>query len=243
MRTSYTSEQVDAACNAAYLVYTGSLSAQEAIQHLTDDHGINQTSAKDYITIYKQLVTGRSFLRGMASDAMAQFLTHIHENYGSPGISRSLAALQLHIERTEKGNNSTMRSMRSVAEKFERFRSPPDSLDEIQRNFQESVNIALVSTAQARANRLASSDKSPAIIFAITKVFRRNPDVVAEVLVRASGTCEHCNQPAPFRRMKDGTPYLEVHHKKTLATGGSDTVGNAIALCPNCHRKMHYGLN
>ncbi|MGO2991961.1 MAG: HNH endonuclease [Halomonadaceae bacterium] len=24
---------------------------------------------------------------------------------------------------------------------------------------------------------------------------------------------------------------------------GSDTVENAIALCPNCHREMHYGIN
>ena len=26
-----------------------------------------------------------------------------------------------------------------------------------------------------------------------------------------------------------------------LLEGGPDTVENAIALCPNCHRKQHYG--
>ncbi|MFM0350878.1 HNH endonuclease [Paraburkholderia sp. RL17-347-BIC-D] len=26
-----------------------------------------------------------------------------------------------------------------------------------------------------------------------------------------------------------------------LAQGGPDTVANAIALCPNCHRERHYG--
>jgi 5-methylcytosine-specific restriction enzyme A len=41
--------------------------------------------------------------------------------------------------------------------------------------------------------------------------------------------------------MPDGTPFLEVHHLRTLADGGSDRVSNAVALCPNCHRQMHYG--
>ncbi len=27
---------------------------------------------------------------------------------------------------------------------------------------------------------------------------------------------------------------------KHLANNGDDTVENAIALCPNCHRKAHY---
>nr|WP_275041241.1 HNH endonuclease signature motif containing protein [Halomonas meridiana] len=46
---------------------------------------------------------------------------------------------------------------------------------------------------------------------------------------------------APFNRKSDGSPYLEVHHRKPLAEGGDDTVANAIALCPNCHRAAHYG--
>lgn len=33
----------------------------------------------------------------------------------------------------------------------------------------------------------------------------------------------------------------EVHHKVPLSAGGDDTVENAIALCPNCHRKAHFG--
>jgi hypothetical protein len=71
--------------------------------------------------------------------------------------------------------------------------------------------------------------------------FIRNPNVVAEVLERASGVCEECSNPAPFIKASDGTPYLEVHHKIRLADGGDDTVDNAIAVCPNCHRKLHYG--
>lgn len=59
--------------------------------------------------------------------------------------------------------------------------------------------------------------------------------------IDAKGICERCRKPAPFIRDNDNSPYLEVHHKIPLADGGDDTVENAIALCPNCHRQAHYG--
>lgn len=75
----------------------------------------------------------------------------------------------------------------------------------------------------------------------MTRAFKRNPDVIAEVLIRADGVCEQCDQHAPFKRASDGTPFLEVHHIIRLADGGEDTVDNTIAVCPNCHRELHYG--
>ncbi len=62
----------------------------------------------------------------------------------------------------------------------------------------------------------------------------------AYVLQEANGICECCGSPAPFEK-DDGSTYLEVHHLRTLADYGSDTVENAVAICPNCHRELHYG--
>lgn len=72
--------------------------------------------------------------------------------------------------------------------------------------------------------------------------FVRDPKVVAWVLNNSKGFCECCNQKAPFNK-EDGTPFLEVHHLIRLADGGYDSISNAIALCPNCHRELHYGEN
>lgn len=71
-----------------------------------------------------------------------------------------------------------------------------------------------------------------------TNVYERNADVAAYVKVRANGKCDLCEEKAPFAD-KHGNPYLEEHHVKRLADGGADTIDNAVALCPNCHRKMH----
>lgn len=69
--------------------------------------------------------------------------------------------------------------------------------------------------------------------------FVRDPEVIAWVLEEADGRCEKCGGPAPFCR-DDGDPFLEVHHVRPLAKGGPDTIDNAAACCPNCHRQLHH---
>jgi len=75
-----------------------------------------------------------------------------------------------------------------------------------------------------------------------TTQFKRDASVKAWVLKAAGGRCECCSRSAPFQAA-DGTPFLEVHHVRQLADSGSDTISNAVALCPNCHREIHYGEN
>ena len=70
--------------------------------------------------------------------------------------------------------------------------------------------------------------------------YERRPEVRAWILRESHGKCECCQGAAPFNR-PDGSPYLEVHHAVPLAAGGPDTVDNAIAVCPNCHRRLHHG--
>jgi 5-methylcytosine-specific restriction protein A len=108
-------------------------------------------------------------------------------------------------------------------------------------DFEALVAASKRLSAAKRRARLASALKKPARTQVVSTAFQRNPDVVAAVLIRAKGQCEDCKRPAPFKRASDDTPYLEVHHRVHLAQGGDDTVENAVALCPNCHREAHYG--
>ena len=55
----------------------------------------------------------------------------------------------------------------------------------------------------------------------------------------AKGKCDLCLKNAPFKKKKTNEPYLECHHVKLLVRGREDIIDNAVALCPNCHRKMH----
>jgi len=75
----------------------------------------------------------------------------------------------------------------------------------------------------------------------ITRI-ERNPQVKVWILQNAGDTCECCSNAAPFVTA-EGAPFLEVHHLKRLADKGSDRISNAIAVCPNCHRELHFGAN
>jgi 5-methylcytosine-specific restriction protein A len=84
--------------------------------------------------------------------------------------------------------------------------------------------------------------KAPKKVTRSAEQYERDPKVKAWVLQNAKGKCELCESDAPF--MDDaGFPFLEVHHVVPLADGGDDVVSNAVALCPNCHRECHHGVN
>lgn len=77
---------------------------------------------------------------------------------------------------------------------------------------------------------------------ATRNIYQRSRDVRDYVLARAGAKCEGCKAPAPFLR-PDGTPYFEPHHLRRLSDGGPDHPTHVIALCPNCHRRVHAGAD
>lgn len=124
----------------------------------------------------------------------------------------------------------------------EQRKQPDDykSINDYYKQLEAEVNQARLNKLD-RLKRLQTAPKTPETLEIVHRVFKRNPDVIAEVLERADGFCERCRNAAPFLRKSDRTPFLEVHHSIPLAQGGEDTVENAVALCPNCHRERHYG--
>jgi 5-methylcytosine-specific restriction protein A len=109
---------------------------------------------------------------------------------------------------------------------------------ELDKTFEIKVKKASALSLDELKSRASKSQTKPGSRIATTTTYQRDPNVVNYTLKRANGMCELCEQPAPFNK-RNGEPYLEVHHVEQLSNGGSDTIENAVALCPNCHRKMH----
>lgn len=95
-----------------------------------------------------------------------------------------------------------------------------------------------LSTAKVKSRAQQTGKKNVGCRSTVTKVYERNPYVAEFAKRRAHGYCELCKEPAPFSN-REGEPYLETHHINWLSNGGEDTIENTVALCPNCHRKMH----
>ncbi len=72
------------------------------------------------------------------------------------------------------------------------------------------------------------------------EILDRSREVAQYALRRAEGRCECCLTASPFLRT-NGQPYLEVHHTTRLADAGLDAPAHVAAICPTCHRHIHYG--
>lgn len=106
-----------------------------------------------------------------------------------------------------------------------------------------------IAAEQKRAKRLNEDDllekakirqkKTPALRKAVNSIEYVRDPYIAEYSKRcANGVCQLCKKEAPFKTKK-GEWYLESHHVCWLSEGGADSIANTVALCPNCHAKMH----
>jgi 5-methylcytosine-specific restriction enzyme A len=105
-----------------------------------------------------------------------------------------------------------------------------------------AVDKLLVTAPLQKLRTLAlngASEQLPAKNISTT-TYVRSEAIRRYALARANGVCELCDNPAPFMTSK-GKPYLEVHHVSRIADGGPDHPDKVAALCPNCHRKAHFG--
>ena len=222
--------------NISKRVYLKELTQAGGANELERLHHVNVNSAKIGITVYGKLIQGLEFKRALNSDHMEYYLNQFFLEGGSKALMKPLRALAKHIQYYEGKNKVNCRSLSNLENRFRKKLNSSSLLSEIELEFQAAVDNSRKITTKEREYILKSASKTPEQKTVTVQVYIRNPHVVASVLLRADGTCENCHSKAPFFRKKDDSPYLEVHHKIQLADGGNDSVENAIALCPNCHR-------
>lgn len=108
---------------------------------------------------------------------------------------------------------------------------------------EKSENEKLKEVRKLNSNEIKSRAKIAESERVTTKevktIYRERNQYIAEYTKeRANGICDLCGKEAPFKD-KNGKPYLESHHVITLAENGPDAIYNTVAICPNCHRKIH----
>lgn len=242
MNSKITKEQYSAAFRVAVDFYHGRIRLTDGSAYLHEAYMLNIASARDYLNDFKCMMNGQVFHRAMSADAVDYFFDQIAREFGLSALQNAVKATDLHIHYYEGLGKGRLYKLRDVCDKYRKNLEAVVHTNELEKQFQQQVADSIKLQPEARLKRLANAPTKPKEMQVTTSVFIRNPDVVAQVLHRANGICEACLQPAPFFKKSDGLPYLEVHHKIRLADTGDDSVENALALCPNCHRKFHYGL-
>ncbi|MEI3799699.1 MULTISPECIES: MrcB family domain-containing protein [unclassified Chitinophaga] len=75
--------------------------------------------------------------------------------------------------------------------------------------------------------------------------WRRNPKYASQAIENANYTCEHQSHHQTFISAKSGTQFVEAHHLIPMQFQDKfeyslDVPENIIALCPNCHKAIHF---
>jgi 5-methylcytosine-specific restriction protein A len=115
----------------------------------------------------------------------------------------------------------------------------------IERELHESEEDPALGTGSAGLDELRARAKEATgvewteIVERRRLIRRRSVAIRLYALRRAAGNCEACAEDAPFST-PSGRPFLEVHHLRRLGDGGPDDPEWVAAICPNCHRRVHY---
>ncbi len=108
---------------------------------------------------------------------------------------------------------------------------------EILSTLRKGVNINIDSRGQIRKVERRGS-----------LAFYRDPRIAAMRLDMANYTCEFNADHSTFISESTGNPYVEAHHfipmraQHLFSQEALDNVINIIALCPNCHRRIHHAV-
>lgn len=107
---------------------------------------------------------------------------------------------------------------------------------------EQSISTIPLPDLRKIALEAANVSESSGSSTALRTIYYRSKKVKDYVLSRAAGKCESCHKPAPFTS-KSGIPYLEPHHIDRLSDGGVDHPQYVGAVCPDCHREIHFGAD
>lgn len=238
-----TKDQVSSAYKVSKEVFKGNLDTKKGILILSEEHSLNKNSARDFINCFKCMMEGRIFHRAMSHTAMDYFIGNITKDFSNEYLKNVLSALEKHINYWEGHYKTKAISMRKILCDYRKNIPMLSTAESLQLQFEQEVSKSINLSSTERLKNIGRSNTPPKQLIVSSKVYVRNPHVVAERLSIAAGICEKCKAKAPFIRANDGTPYLEVHHKQQLSDDGLDIIENTIALCPNCHRELHFGKN
>lgn len=118
--------------------------------------------------------------------------------------------------------------------------SPPDT-----EHAESSGPAPAASFGELRARAYAAAKptiKRSSARESLHSYYERSTDIKDYVLRRSEGVCESCEKKAPFIS-RTGDFYLEAHHIHRLSDRGLDDPRHVAAICPNCHREIHYGTS
>ena len=152
------------------------------------------------------------------------------------------SSLGMHIRKERRKQKLTLRDLEkltgidySMISKYENgVVTPPPERIQLIASALNLTEDALLSDGQASDLDISIRRRSMFTRLEDDKLIVSDSIASKLVLQAANGQCELCGQSFP-----DGEAFLEPHYVIWLMDGGTPTIDNTVALCPNCHKRIH----
>jgi hypothetical protein len=179
----------------AQQVLQHSVTQFEAEKNLTARYDLGDRVATGYIGNYLSMKRGSPKVRStIAADGWRFFLDQFEKD-GTPDLQGALSVLWEHIEYLA-GPEPKLRKVH--ADYIGRVAKHVEGDPAATRT--DRIEASLADGNELRKQRLDLAPKYPEVVLIITQAFKRNADVIAEVLAQAAGFCQACGRDAPFSR-------------------------------------------
>lgn len=157
--------------------------------------------------------------------------------YTYAGIVK-LAKPPYKVTEPDKNNNKRIVYKFPLKLKTSEYCPNNDTLIQNEEKLEKSISRKTIQEIKELAIEKSKLNKNKHLVRKVsTNTYDRSPAIRELVKELAKGICQLCENKAPFE--VKGKPFLHVHHIEYLSNGGEDTIENAIAVCPNCHAKIH----
>ena len=113
-------EQIKNAFTLAAQVFDHALEPEVAANRLHEAHGLNISSARDFLMQFRCMMQGKVFKRTLSATALEYFLPQILLERGHDAAAKAVAAVRDHIDYYEGIEKTKLPKLRSIVAEFEK---------------------------------------------------------------------------------------------------------------------------
>ena len=227
MKNKITKDQIPLAYEMAKNAFEGIISQKNAKDRLVEVHNMNRNSANDFIYVFKYLMQGKEFQRGLNAYSFDYFLASIKKDYGIQKLKIALQSLSYYIDYHKSKKNS---KVGKIYTKFEKF---------TESDFEEYDFIMELSESKdpfRSAEKFLKNGKFESKqIESKFKSYSRDNLAIAAIKILRGQKCQICDYTL---EKSDGSFYIEAAHIDSKKLKEKETRDNLILLCPNHHKEF-----
>jgi 5-methylcytosine-specific restriction enzyme A len=161
-------------------------------------------------------------------------------------LQQGLEILENHLNLVYPHKNNLVKIIQHLKNFLVRMDSEEDAnyIEEIDNQIGEILHSSesIQIEDQVKAPRIANSINN------LRTSFTRKATIAVEAIILADFKCEVDSSHQSFTSRKYVRQYIEAHHlvpmkyQERFSEASLDIHANIVALCPNCHRLLHHGI-